>query len=169
MFCQGSSMSAFWYSLFDNGTNYCNLYNVMEGRWSSCVNGEPSLPEDCESFFVSCLCRKWTHQSSGLHRVHQRVALPWIWTLCLQMMVKPEMCVLSWFNTCHANKENGLTWKKLCLSWQTSLFIILFWINAIISVLSITISLLMGHMEYNNKNMWSWPVMIKCNYILFVY
>uniref|UniRef100_A0A671VS22 Uncharacterized protein n=1 Tax=Sparus aurata TaxID=8175 RepID=A0A671VS22_SPAAU len=28
---QGSSMSAFWYSLFDNGTNYCNLHNVIQG------------------------------------------------------------------------------------------------------------------------------------------
>ncbi|CAG07102.1 unnamed protein product [Tetraodon nigroviridis] len=31
---QGSSMSAFWLSLFDNGTNYCNLRNVMKGRCS---------------------------------------------------------------------------------------------------------------------------------------
>ncbi|KAG7229243.1 hypothetical protein INR49_012900 [Caranx melampygus] len=27
---QGSSMSAFWDTLFDNGTNYCNLHNVVE-------------------------------------------------------------------------------------------------------------------------------------------
>lgn len=30
---QGSSVSAFWFSLFDNGTNYCNLHNVIQGRW----------------------------------------------------------------------------------------------------------------------------------------
>uniref|UniRef100_A0A3B5AU99 Uncharacterized protein n=1 Tax=Stegastes partitus TaxID=144197 RepID=A0A3B5AU99_9TELE len=28
---QGSSVSAFWFSLFDNGTNYCNLRNVIQG------------------------------------------------------------------------------------------------------------------------------------------
>uniref|UniRef100_A0A669CUX6 Uncharacterized protein n=1 Tax=Oreochromis niloticus TaxID=8128 RepID=A0A669CUX6_ORENI len=28
---EGSSVSAFWYSLFDNGTNYCNLHNVIRG------------------------------------------------------------------------------------------------------------------------------------------
>lgn len=28
---QGTSVSEFWYSLFDNGTNYCNLRNVMQG------------------------------------------------------------------------------------------------------------------------------------------
>ncbi|CAK6974675.1 hypothetical protein L3Q82_021387 [Scomber scombrus] len=28
---EGSSVSAFWYSLFDNGTNYCNLHNVIQG------------------------------------------------------------------------------------------------------------------------------------------
>ncbi|KAF7660017.1 hypothetical protein LDENG_00289950 [Lucifuga dentata] len=27
----GTSVSAFWYSLFDNGTNYCNLHKVMQG------------------------------------------------------------------------------------------------------------------------------------------
>ncbi|TKS79682.1 hypothetical protein D9C73_014088 [Collichthys lucidus] len=27
----GSSVSAFWFSLFDNGTNYCNLRNIMQG------------------------------------------------------------------------------------------------------------------------------------------
>ncbi|KAF1383724.1 hypothetical protein PFLUV_G00134810 [Perca fluviatilis] len=27
----GSSVSAFWFSLFDNGTNYCNLHNVIQG------------------------------------------------------------------------------------------------------------------------------------------
>ncbi|KAI9544545.1 hypothetical protein NQZ68_001418 [Dissostichus eleginoides] len=28
---EGSSISAFWFSLFDNGTNYCNLHNVIQG------------------------------------------------------------------------------------------------------------------------------------------
>ncbi|KAK2822556.1 hypothetical protein Q5P01_022621 [Channa striata] len=28
---EGSSASAFWYSLMDNGTNYCNLYTVIQG------------------------------------------------------------------------------------------------------------------------------------------
>ncbi|KAK9538624.1 hypothetical protein VZT92_003785 [Zoarces viviparus] len=28
---EGSSVSAFWFSLFDNGTNYCNLHNVIQG------------------------------------------------------------------------------------------------------------------------------------------
>ncbi|CAB1437785.1 unnamed protein product [Pleuronectes platessa] len=28
---EGSSMSEFWYSLLDNGTNYCNLHSVMQG------------------------------------------------------------------------------------------------------------------------------------------
>ncbi|KAM3603942.1 uncharacterized protein V6R79_004396 [Siganus canaliculatus] len=28
---EGTSVSAFWYSLFDNGTNYCNLRNVIQG------------------------------------------------------------------------------------------------------------------------------------------
>ncbi|KAG8014244.1 hypothetical protein GBF38_016668 [Nibea albiflora] len=28
---EGSSISAFWFSVFDNGTNYCNLHNVMQG------------------------------------------------------------------------------------------------------------------------------------------
>uniref|UniRef100_A0A674NIK2 Uncharacterized protein n=1 Tax=Takifugu rubripes TaxID=31033 RepID=A0A674NIK2_TAKRU len=28
---QGSSVSASWFSLFDNGTNYCNLRNIMKG------------------------------------------------------------------------------------------------------------------------------------------
>uniref|UniRef100_A0A3B4YG02 Immunoglobulin C1-set domain-containing protein n=1 Tax=Seriola lalandi dorsalis TaxID=1841481 RepID=A0A3B4YG02_SERLL len=28
---QGSSVSAFWFSLFDNGTNYCNLHNIIQG------------------------------------------------------------------------------------------------------------------------------------------
>ncbi|KAM7400432.1 hypothetical protein PAMA_004900 [Pampus argenteus] len=27
----GLSVSAFWYSLLDNGTNYCNLRNVIQG------------------------------------------------------------------------------------------------------------------------------------------
>ncbi|KAM4557325.1 uncharacterized protein V3H82_017080 [Fundulus diaphanus] len=28
---QGTSVSAIWFSLFDNGTNYCNLRNVIKG------------------------------------------------------------------------------------------------------------------------------------------
>ncbi|KAM8850881.1 uncharacterized protein AB9W97_021861 [Spinachia spinachia] len=28
---EGSSVSAFWFSLLDNGTNYCNLHNVIQG------------------------------------------------------------------------------------------------------------------------------------------
>uniref|UniRef100_A0A3Q1GDX7 Immunoglobulin V-set domain-containing protein n=1 Tax=Acanthochromis polyacanthus TaxID=80966 RepID=A0A3Q1GDX7_9TELE len=28
---QGCSVSEFWFSLFDNGTNYCNLHNVIQG------------------------------------------------------------------------------------------------------------------------------------------
>ncbi|KAM4728892.1 uncharacterized protein FYW61_011716 [Anableps anableps] len=28
---QGTSVSAVWFSLFDNGTNYCNLRNVIKG------------------------------------------------------------------------------------------------------------------------------------------
>uniref|UniRef100_A0AAQ5YQJ1 Uncharacterized protein n=1 Tax=Amphiprion ocellaris TaxID=80972 RepID=A0AAQ5YQJ1_AMPOC len=28
---EGSSVSEFWFSLFDNGTNYCNLHNVIQG------------------------------------------------------------------------------------------------------------------------------------------
>ncbi|KAL7385888.1 hypothetical protein ABVT39_001558 [Epinephelus coioides] len=28
---EGTSVSAFWFSLFDNGTNYCNLRNVIQG------------------------------------------------------------------------------------------------------------------------------------------
>ncbi|CAJ1072514.1 hypothetical protein L3Q82_021387 [Xyrichtys novacula] len=28
---EGTSVSAFWFSLFDNGTNYCNLHNIIEG------------------------------------------------------------------------------------------------------------------------------------------
>ncbi|CAL1580269.1 unnamed protein product [Knipowitschia caucasica] len=36
---EGSSMSSFWYSLFDNGTNYCNLHNVIEGSGLSQAPG----------------------------------------------------------------------------------------------------------------------------------
>uniref|UniRef100_A0A8C5NFC0 Uncharacterized protein n=1 Tax=Gouania willdenowi TaxID=441366 RepID=A0A8C5NFC0_GOUWI len=36
---EGSSVSAFWYSLFDNGTNYCNLHNVITGSGLSKVSG----------------------------------------------------------------------------------------------------------------------------------
>eukprot|EP00064_Thunnus_orientalis_P014311 superscaffoldBa00002466_g14353 len=36
---EGSSVSAFWYSLFDNGTNYCNLHNVIEGSGLSKAPG----------------------------------------------------------------------------------------------------------------------------------
>uniref|UniRef100_A0A4W6BVZ4 Uncharacterized protein n=1 Tax=Lates calcarifer TaxID=8187 RepID=A0A4W6BVZ4_LATCA len=36
---KGSSMSAFWYSLFDNGTNYCNLRNVIQGSGLSKAPG----------------------------------------------------------------------------------------------------------------------------------
>ncbi|KAM8726881.1 uncharacterized protein AB9X84_000786 [Acanthopagrus schlegelii] len=39
---EGSSMSAFWYSLFDNGTNYCNLRNVIQG---SGLNSAPGFVE----------------------------------------------------------------------------------------------------------------------------
>ncbi|CAG5896576.1 unnamed protein product [Menidia menidia] len=35
---EGSSMSPFWFSLFDNGTNYCNLYKVMK------ASGLPKTP-----------------------------------------------------------------------------------------------------------------------------
>lgn len=36
---QGSSVSAFWYSLFDNGTNYCNLHNGIQGTFSHTLTG----------------------------------------------------------------------------------------------------------------------------------
>ncbi|KAJ0058882.1 hypothetical protein NL108_001118 [Boleophthalmus pectinirostris] len=36
---EGSSMSSFWYSLFDNGTNYCNLHNIIEGSGLSKAPG----------------------------------------------------------------------------------------------------------------------------------
>ncbi|GAA6234117.1 uncharacterized protein LOC101160024 [Lates japonicus] len=36
---EGSSISAFWYSLFDNGTNYCNLRNVIQGSGLSKAPG----------------------------------------------------------------------------------------------------------------------------------
>uniref|UniRef100_A0A672IZ80 Uncharacterized protein n=1 Tax=Salarias fasciatus TaxID=181472 RepID=A0A672IZ80_SALFA len=35
----GVSVSAFWYSLFDNGTNYCNLHNVIKGSGLSTAPG----------------------------------------------------------------------------------------------------------------------------------
>lgn len=44
---QGSSMSASWFSLFDNGTNYCNLRNIMKGRWSS--HTQTRAPADPQS------------------------------------------------------------------------------------------------------------------------
>uniref|UniRef100_A0A7N6AE86 Uncharacterized protein n=1 Tax=Anabas testudineus TaxID=64144 RepID=A0A7N6AE86_ANATE len=36
---EGSSVSASWYSLFDNGTNYCNLYNIIQGSGLSKAPG----------------------------------------------------------------------------------------------------------------------------------
>lgn len=44
---QGSSVSACWFSLFDNGTNYCNLRNIMKGRWSS--HKQARVPADPQS------------------------------------------------------------------------------------------------------------------------
>lgn len=39
------------------------------------------------SFFIFFLHRKWTHQSSRFHRVHQRVAVPWNGTIWMQILV----------------------------------------------------------------------------------
>ncbi|TNN67479.1 hypothetical protein EYF80_022285 [Liparis tanakae] len=36
---EGLSVSAFWFSLLDNGTNYCNLHNVIQGSGLSKAPG----------------------------------------------------------------------------------------------------------------------------------
>nr|XP_061844147.1 uncharacterized protein LOC133624531 isoform X2 [Nerophis lumbriciformis] len=38
----GASMSAFWSSLFDNGTNYCNLRNIIQAITASTLLGRLS-------------------------------------------------------------------------------------------------------------------------------
>ena len=164
---QGSSMSAFWYSLFDNGTNYCNLRNVIQGGcWGGFIklhfSSTPSLSEDllipiC-SDSVSCLYRKWTQQRSGLRGVHQRVALPRIWTLCLQIIQMSDLC----FGTCFffflKHFCAVLKIKRIDLlseSWKH--------FEALTRLLWIIISVSIYDGIYNNINMWSWPIVNKCS------
>ncbi|KAF0046823.1 hypothetical protein F2P81_000456 [Scophthalmus maximus] len=52
---EGSSMSEFWFSLFDNGTNYCNLHSVMEGSGLTSAPGFVEFTNDwlCLGFEIT--------------------------------------------------------------------------------------------------------------------
>ncbi|KAK7945477.1 hypothetical protein WMY93_001205 [Mugilogobius chulae] len=52
---EGLSMSSFWYSLFDNGTNYCNLHNIIEGSGLSKAPGFVDLQMNGSASELECL------------------------------------------------------------------------------------------------------------------
>lgn len=83
---QGFSESETWFSLLDNGTNYCNLYNVIYGTFSTNVvvtdfiigSLFTGLLEDTKPISTDIVDHEPTHMLSFSTSIFSSAVLLWV-------------------------------------------------------------------------------------------